>query len=306
MRLFLVQKDTMIIVKLSGGLGNQMFQYAAGRRLAFHRNVPLKLDLAGFGATTPEETPRHYALNVFNIAEEFAGPEEVAQLCKPGNNLLMKSLKNVSGIFLSLSRQTCFKERHFHFDPSLLRLGSNVYLDGYWQSEKYFCSAQNIIRNDFTVSTPLAGANLDASNRIISTNSVSLHVRRGDYVTNPATGHYHGLCSPEYYQQAVDYIANRTSDPHLIIFSDDICWVREQLRLPRPVTFVEHNGPEFSHEDLRLMSLCKHNIIANSSFSWWGAWLNRNPEKMVVAPEQWFNRQDISIADLIPPDWHRI
>ncbi|MDD5285621.1 MAG: alpha-1,2-fucosyltransferase [Desulfuromonadaceae bacterium] len=296
----------MIIVKLSGGLGNQMFQYAAARRLAFRRNVPLKMDLAGFDPVRPGETARSYALNVFKIAAEFAQPEEVARLCRRSNNPLMKALMNASVTLQPLSMQTCFKERHFHFDPDVLRLGSDVYLDGYWQSEKYFTDALDLIRDDFTAGIPAPDSRLDISGRIMATNSVSLHVRRGDYATNRVTGEYHGLCSLDYYQRAVKYVADRTADPHLFIFSDDIRWVREQLQLRSPMTIVEHRGGDSAYEDLRLMSLCRHNIIANSSFSWWGAWLNRNPEKIIMAPGQWFNRPDISTDDLIPSEWHRI
>ncbi|HIJ96098.1 MAG TPA: alpha-1,2-fucosyltransferase [Desulfuromonadales bacterium] len=296
----------MIIVKLSGGLGNQMFQYAAGRRLAFHRNVPLKLDSTGFAKAMPDETVRHYVLDVFNLSADYAHPEEVAELCRVSTNPIMKAFKTAARTFQPLNMQTFFKERYFHFDPDMLLLGNNVYLDGYWQSEKYFLDVQEVIRKDFTVSAPIIGINLDISRKIMATNSVSIHVRRGDYVTNPIAEQYHGQCSLQYYQRAVEYVADITGDPHLMIFSDDIRWVQGQLQLKSPMTFVEHNGPELACEDLRLMSLCKHNIIANSSFSWWGAWLNRNPEKIIVAPEHWFKRQDISTTDLIPSAWHRI
>ena len=296
----------MIIVRLSGGLGNQMFQYATGRRLALMRAVPLKLDLRGFGVPLPGDTARSFALDVFRINAEFARPEEVAQLCGLSRSGLVNCASKVKEKLLPLKMRHCFKERHFHFDPDLLLLGDRVYLDGFWQSERYFSDIRDTILRDFTAIQPLAGKNLELAEQLATVTSVSIHVRRGDYVTNRAALEYHGVCQLEYYRQGIEYIAEKVGKPRLFIFSDDPEWVRKNLHLPYPSTFVDHNGPDRAYEDLRLMSLCSHNIIANSSFSWWGAWLNRNPGKVVVAPSRWFNRQDINTDDLIPPGWLRI
>jgi len=292
----------MIIVKLTGGLGNQMFQYAAGRKLALMRGVQLKLDLSSFSATVPGDTPRSYALDVFLFEPHFAVPADIESLCRPTGKLARKITEAV----LPLGMRTYYKERQFQFDPDFMRLGSNVYLDGFWQSEKYFSDISETIQQDFAIRQQLEDRNLELAEQIRSSESVSLHIRRGDYVSNPTTGSYHGICPLEYYRQGVTYIAERNHNINLFIFSDDPAWVRDNLHLSYPMTLVDHNGADSPYEDLRLMSLCHHNIIANSSFSWWGAWLNLNPNKLVVAPANWFNQQNIDTSDLIPFNWHRI
>jgi len=133
-----------------------------------------------------------------------------------------------------------------------------------------------------------------------------LHIRRGDYVHAPLANQFHGLCSLDYYQKAVNYIYQKIPDCHFYIFSDDHSWVCENFKLDYPVTMVDHNDADKDYEDLRLMSLCKYNIIANSSFSWWGAWLNANPEKIVLCPERWFNDLSLDIKDLMPDSWIRV
>jgi len=292
----------MIIVKLTGGLGNQMFQYAAGCRLAQRHDVRLKLDLSNFAATAPGDTPRNYALNVFQLEPHLAEQQEIADLCRPAVKLATKLAEKI----LPLGMRTYYKERQFNFDPDFIRLGSNVCLEGFWQSEKYFSDISETIQQDFALRQQLEGRNLELSVQIRSTESVSIHVRRGDYVSNPSTGSYHGICPLIYYRLAVEYIAQKKNNINLFIFSDDPAWVRGNLQLHYPTTLVDHNGESNACEDLRLMSLCRYNIIANSSFSWWGAWLNRNPGKLVVAPANWFKQQNIDTSDLIPTDWHRI
>jgi hypothetical protein len=291
----------MIIVKLMGGLGNQMFQYAAGRRLALNHNTILKLDLSFLLNRTPREnfTYRSYELGIFNIQAELASPSEINRFVPTGKNML-NYLKR------KLKLNKLVKESHFHFDEGGLSSPDNSYLDGYWQSEKYFKEIEDIIRSDFTLKAKATNLNQELAKEIGSYNSVSLHIRRGDYVSNPETNNFHGSCSLGYYEKAIKKIADCIVEPHLFIFSDDPDWAKDNLIFEYPIKFVAHNGSEKSYEDLRLMSLCKHNIIANSSFSWWGAWLNRNPEKIVIAPEKWFNDSSINTDDLIPDSWLRI
>jgi hypothetical protein len=136
--------------------------------------------------------------------------------------------------------------------------------------------------------------------------AVSIHVRRGDYVSDAGTNRFHGTCSVDYYHDAVDRISGFAPASHFFVFSDGIDWAKENLRLRQPVTYVDFNDGEKNYEDLRLMSLCKHHIIANSSFSWWGAWLNPNPDKIVIAPKKWFNDPSINTDDLIPNSWLRL
>lgn len=263
----------MIIVRLIGGLGNQCFQYAIGRRLAGLRNTELKLDLSEF-----ETYKLHaYSLGNLNITEKFATPEEVA------------AAKRV-------------KEKHFHFDPGVFDLPDGTYLHGYWQSEKYFTAISDIIRGDLTVKPPLAGKNKEIADAAAACNSVSLHIRRADYVTESIFQ----PCSLDYYKAAVEHIAGAAPNPHFFAFTDDKAWVRENFKLDYPLTFVEHNGPDKNYEDLRLMSSCKHNIIANSTFSWWAAWLNKNPGKIIFAPKKWFtDKAHSDPKDIVPASWLR-
>jgi hypothetical protein len=198
-----------------------------------------------------------------------------------------------------------YRERWFHFDPEVRALPDNVYLEGYWHSERYFVEHSANIRKELTVTAELMGRNRELADKLSVVNSVSVHVRRGDYVHNPTTNAYHGVCAPEYYHRAAEVIASSVVDPLFVVFSDEPGWAVQHLKFRFPVCHVTDNG-ETPHEDLRLMSLCKHHIIANSSFSWWGAWLSANPDKIVIAPERWFNNPTINTVDLTPVGWHRI
>lgn len=264
----------MIITKLVGGLGNQMYQYAVGRRLAWKHNTVLKLDISEFQRYKLHK----YSLGAFNIQANFAGPEEIAGL-------------------------THVRERHFHFDPEVMNLDDNVYLDGYWQSWRYFADIADIIQREFTVKTAAAGRDRQLSEQIASTQSVSLHIRRGDYVSDSRTQQVHGSCDIDYYLGCVDELTKTVRNPHFFIFSDDPQWARENLKLNFPTTLVDHNGLEKNYEDLRLMSQCKHHIIANSTFSLWAALLNPKSDKMVFAPRQWFNASKNNTKDVLPENW---
>lgn len=275
----------MITVQLNGGLGNQMFQYSAGRAVSLQHNVPLALDI-----THCKRNPaRPYKLCNFKVAGEVV--EESPLIIK---------LKSI------LHPQSLFKEQSFYYDPSILDCHDDVYLQGYWQSEKYFKGIEKIIREDFTLSEEPDYLNQQMIDKIRNCEAVSLHIRRGDYVSNPETTAYHGICSEEYYRGAVSKLENYVKNPHFFVFSDDPSWVKEKLDIRHSTTIVDFNGSEKDYEDMRLMSLCKHHIIANSSFSWWGAWLSNNPQKIVVAPKQWFNKPDIKTQDLIPGTWFRL
>ncbi|WP_136513082.1 alpha-1,2-fucosyltransferase [Geomonas edaphica] len=292
----------MIIVKLMGGLGNQMFQYAAARRLSYVSRVPLKLDLGWFRSTSPGTTPRQYALHPFNIVEAFASEKEVARFV-PGPQPLWSLLARFlppGGRYL--------REKHYHFDPLMLAPRQSGYLDGYWQSERYFSDVRDIICTDFTVKERAQGMNRSLAELVGDPElcSVSLHIRRGDYISSPSASLVHGSCSPEYYARAVETIASKTRHPHFFIFSDDPQWVIDNFPLEYPFTIVQHNDPDHGYEDLRLMTLCKHHIIANSSFSWWGAWLCLNSEKIVVAPKTWFAGASHDTGDVVPASWTRI
>lgn len=289
----------MIIVQLIGGLGNQMFQYAAGRRLAHIHNTELHLDLTRFIS----DSLRDYGLDKFRINAKIVSPDLLKQVQFSRLDTLRIEITNL------YSKKTGFqfvKEQSFDFNKQVLSLPNNVYLEGFWQSEKYFKDIQGILEQEFSIKDEQDRANRKLAELIHSTESVNLHIRRGDYISNPATNEFHGTCSLDYYHRALEKLTKTVKKPHLFIFSDDPEWVRSNLHVVYPSTLVEINGPEKDYEDMRLMSLCNHHIIANSSFSWWGAWLCKNPDKQVYAPKNWFNSSDYNTKDLIPENWHRI
>jgi len=291
---------SVVIVSLKGGLGNQMFQYAAGRAVACRNQTQLKLDVSAL----ERDAARSYRLHHFNIVESFASRDEVARFTK--RDLWHRVSRRVERYLLPAYKRAVIAERSFRFDPDIMRVRGRVRLVGYWQSEKYFKDIEQAIRQDFTFRGTPDSENQELARMIANTNSVSLHVRRGDYVSNPRFIRLYCACPLEYYRTAAAEVANRVNDPHLFVFSDDMDWARAKLRLEHPTTFVAHNGAHKDYEDLRLMSLCRHHIIANSSFSWWGAWLCTHPEKIVMAPKRWFKEPSGDTRDLIPDSWHRI
>lgn len=279
----------MVVVKLNGGLGNQLFQYAAALRLALKHRAQLKMDIRQFTQLLAHTTPRQYELKHFAIRGSLLPPDTVWRRWWRRATLQ--------------PRLTVIKEKHYHFDPAILGLGDNIYLDGYWQTAKYFSDVRQHVLDEFRVKTPLTERSRRLSARMHASNSVAVHIRRGDYVANPTTRQYHGVCSEAYYAAAAQRLTQRVHDISWYIFSDDIPWCRQHLKLPGATTFVDHNGPERAYDDLRLMSACKHFIIANSSFGWWGAWLSLSPQKIVIAPKRWFNTPAMNTTDVVPSDW---
>jgi hypothetical protein len=206
---------------------------------------------------------------------------------------------------LGLRHRLVFRETQLGvYNPDILKTPKSVYLVGYWQSEQYFKDIESLLRREFTFKTAPDAKNAHPVALIQSVQAVSVHIRRGDYVANPHTHEFHGSVSLEYYHIAADKIAQAVTDPHFFVFSDEPEWAQEHLKLNYPTTFMAVSGQGKDYEDLRLMSLCKHHIIANSSFSWWGAWLSINPNKVVFAPTRWFNQLDA--RDLIPETWHKL
>lgn len=289
----------MIIVRLMGGLGNQLFQYALGRCLAARNQVPLKLDLSFYES----QTLRSYRLDHFNIVASIASEEEVAHAAGVNRGWGYR----VAQRLLPYHRRRVIRERQvFYFDSQVLQAGNKVYLVGYWQSERYFKEIAALLRQEIVIKNPPDPANRELLDHIKAVKSVSLHVRRADYVSNPLTQALHGICGLDYYNQAIAYISKRVSQPCFFVFSDEPDWTRQNIRLDHPVTHVVHNGLERDYEDLRLMRHCKHHVIANSSFSWWGAWLAAHPDKIVVAPQRWLNDPRYDTTDLIPETWRRL
>jgi hypothetical protein len=287
----------MIITALKGGLGNQMFQYALGRTLSLKNNDTLKLDTTGLSrANEVGDIYRPFALNAFAIEASIATPEESLRLKYP-YGALSKAWRKFE--FKILRRQ------HVGFEPSMLKKQGDLYLDGYWQSPKYFESIRPTLLKEFTLRTPMSSSAESMTIRMGSPSSVSVHIRRGDYVANPKVAASYGPCTETYYKNAVAEITKHVLSPTWFVFSDDIEWVKEHLSFPGTVIYVSGEAAN-DQEELLLMAACAHNVIANSSFSWWGAWLNQNPEKIVVAPSPWFDTRPQDHADLLPSSWTRI
>jgi hypothetical protein len=291
----------MIITRIIGGLGNQMFQYAAACALAARKGTTVRLDITDF-----QGYPLHQGFElsrVFNVSADIAEREHIrAVLGWYANPRVLKLVRRRRLAWLRTKRLVL--EPHSHYWPGINDVPDSCYIEGYWQSEKYFSDAAATIRREFTFVGDLNRANEACAARIISSNSVSLHVRRGDYASNPITLAKHGLLPIEYYRRAVHFIAERVENPQFFVFSDDTQWVKASLQLAYPCHYVDFNTGADSYMDMRLMSMCKHHIVANSSFSWWGAWLNPRTDKIVVAPQRWFVARDS--GDLVPGDWIRL
>lgn len=291
----------MIITRLIGGLGNQLFQYAVALHLAEIHKTELKIDISEF-----ETYKLHkYSLWPFNIQEHFASPEEVAAFTRK-HGIMGHIMTRALGRPPKLATRHIKEKDSFYFDPEILNLPDGVYLDGYWPSGKYFADIEDIIRQEFTVNLPQTNKNKELAELIASCEGVSIHIRRGDFVSDPRTSEIHGNCSLDYYLRCIEIMSKCVKNPHFFGFSDEPGWARANLKLTYPTTIVDHNGVDKNYEDLRLMSQCKYNIIANSTFSWWGAWLNKNPDKIVIAPKKWRKSENHDRKDLIPDKWIRI
>jgi hypothetical protein len=289
----------VIIVQVIGGLGNQMFQYAFGRRLADGLGVPLKLDITQFRTYLK----RRYELSGLCIEEEFAGDREIA---KTRPSRFSRARSRALPVFPWLAQRPgrLVRERAFAFDPSMLELRDGVYLEGYWQSERYFDAAANRLRVEFVPRQPLDGRAALLADEMRYGDSVSLHVRRGDYASEPPVSLVHLVCDLDYYARCGQYLSERLDDPRYYVFSDEPGWVRENLRLPGATTIVADRCRTTAVHEMWLMSQCRHHVIANSSFSWWGAWLDPRPSKVVLMPRRWFrNLEPECTADIRPSGW---
>lgn len=280
------------IVQIQGGLGNQMFQYAFMRALSLKYNFKAMLDISYFYIdkfSDPAIAVRKFLLDNYNIQLGIADINVIRQygFHIPILNRVFET-PNCAGKYLDFLQ----KERN----------GSKYFI-GYFQTEKYFKEYRDVILKDFELKIPLDAKNLQLLSQIKDTNSVSIHIRRGDYLK---LQHIYQICSPEYYYEAINFISQRIENPHFYIFSDDMDWVKNNLKIAYPHTFVDINSENNCCFDLELMKNCKHNIIANSTFSWWGAWLNENSDKIVISPKQWCCTDEIHMDDIICDDWIRI
>jgi len=281
-------KPLKIISRLQGGLGNQLFQFAVARAMGVRLGASVVLD----NSSLVTDKKRRYELGAFKF------PSTVPIISRPDGNrrgLLSKWLDPVQAV----------REKHFEFDPEIvaLRPGVSVHLIGYWQTEKYFRDVSKQIRDDLQFVSSPDEKNAALLEQIQSCNAVSVHFRRGDYVSETHTAAYHGTPSMDYYRRAVSMIMARVPDAHLFVFSDEPQWVKDHFKPDAPLRVVDTNCADAPAADLRLMAACRHHILANSSFSWWGAWLNPRADKMVVAPKRWFHEAKSNTIDLLPDGW---
>ena len=290
----------MIIVRLKGGFANQLFQYSAARRLAAANGTEVLFDLSYLNKNSNGAyTQRKFELDQIKIKARTASDKELAQFRVSG---LLDKVKNKLGIgqYLTLYETASL-------GPLQLKaLKGNYLLDGYWQDERYFIEMRKELLDEIQPVYAFTNWGEELKKMILATNSVALHVRRGDYVSLKHANEFHGTCSLEYYRNAIDELKRKCNGLSYFIFSDDVDWCRKELSFLPEAVFVVNESEKKSSQDLFLMSLCRHNVIANSSYSWWAAWLNQNPNKTVISPVKWFKDVNQDTSNLIPKNWIRI
>jgi len=289
-----------IIIRLAGGLGNQIYLYAFGRSLSLRSGRPLLIETRNLA----RDKFRDYELSVFNIKDQHV--DLLTAWCTR-----WAASYSTGKLFRTLCPLTwnykILRDKNAGFDPSAFDLeAGTIVVEGYWQSFKYFEPYQDIIRNDLTFKIGPSKEGTRMIEDIENVQSIAVHIRRGDYVTNPNNTESLGTCSLEYYRKSSDYIKQNVKEPHFFIFTDDPEWAKEKLTFPGPTRIVDHNLGKADHEDFRLMTHCKHFVIANSSFSWWGAWLAHYSAKTVIAPMSWFKIDNFPPEDRIPSEWIRL
>lgn len=285
----------MLIVKFNGGLGNQLFQYAFYEYLKLN-NQEVYADISDF-----EYHRHHYGYElekVFTCEVAKAGHKQCHALAIEHNTLIVKVLEKV--LKINISKKSEFFEMNRISGMEAVPILFDVYFSGYWQNARYVDMTQKILREKLTFRDPLQGKNLECYERLKDVNTVSVHIRRKDYLQNKNLG---GICQKPYYDEAMNYMKDKLAKPVFLFFSDDIEWCEREFGKTPENYYVDWNIGEDSFKDMHLMSLCKNNIIANSSFSWWGAWLNNNSEKIVIMPKQWTKFSDSTVMS---PGWIRM
>jgi Glycosyl transferase family 11 len=284
----------VVTVGVLGGLGNQMFQYATARAVAQRNGASLLLDWRAFDAYTL----RRPGLHRWNIDAQTAAHTQLRRHPRWAIDLSrrVRPLGRVLG---------CHVEKSLAFDPHVMRLKAPVHLSGYFQSERYFAEIRHLLMNQFSPRLPLSSAHRAMAEAAAASPSISVHVRRGDYVSEARNLAVHGSCSVAYYARAIEMLQSRYGPATCYFFSDDLDWVREHLPRPAQSVYVEGNA-DAPEVDIHLMAACRHHVCANSSFSWWGAWLGWHPDKCVVAPARWFAAEELDAGDLVPATWLRL
>ena len=296
----------VVVVVLQGGIGNQMFQYAVARVLSIKLDTDVVIDLSFFSIHGQKKWCRPYELDVFNYDSFNKKHLNIFTRSKLLVHAFPFLIKSTVGLFL-LEKMNVINDKTFYRVDSLYNGNKTIKLFGYFLHEKYFRPYRQEIIDTFSFKPILCHKNQSFMNKILKLNSVSVHIRRGDFILNENAKKIYPIVPVDWYKTAIAEISIKVYNPTFFFFSDDMEWVKKNFGEIGNTYFVDINGrAELAHNDMRLMSLCKHNIIANSSFSWWGAWLNTNPDKIVIAPKQFYRNKganDKIIRDLMPEDW---
>lgn len=284
----------MIISLLKGGMGNQMFEYAFAKSLSLEYNIPFKMDQSFLLRRDlgDDFVYRNYDLDLFQVDENFIENQKlrIKTIIEPHFHYSKEVLAEIKKIL----------------NPSIFKRKSHLLLDGYWQSPLYFNKYEKEIRNDFSFKNTIENSGqapiISLLEEIRETNSIMINVRRADYLNTD----FHGVLGTDFIEKGVAEIRNQVENPKFYVFSDDVEWCKENIKLDNmKVVSHDYKGDKFGYY-LQLMKACKHFIIPNSTFAWWAAWLNENPKKIVIAPKLWFSDQSINTNDIIPKGWKRI
>ncbi|MEZ6137282.1 MAG: alpha-1,2-fucosyltransferase [Pirellulaceae bacterium] len=292
----------MIITRIDGGLGNQMFQYAYGLYLAERHASELKLDVRAYAGQ-----PQHgYLLDRFQVTAPIASDADLQKLPVRYRPAKPSWVARVGELVVPGGGLRRHKETPFGFHPRHLDVPNHRYLVGYWQSEEFFPGLRDRLLQEFQLKQPLTAPSRQVYDRIRSTRSLAVHIRRGDYINNSAAAKIYCQLSLAYYTSAIrDWVEQESNGDsvEIFVFSNDAAWCREHLALPWPTTFVDHNRADTAHEDWVLMSQAQGLVIANSTFSWWAAWLNPRADAAIYAPTTWFQPDTLDGSRIVPSHW---
>jgi len=296
--------DRNVIVEIQGGLGNQLFRYAYGLSLAQRMGARLLVDTRKLNRRVPGVTPRDFALDALRVSPIHATAEELRPF-----DFILSAHPHLARLMRKWSPGSKFKfhkESTFRYQEFPEFKARSLYVQGYWQSARYFMNVADQLREMLEPKFPLSDESLQLRNEIADSNSLCVNVRRGDFTINSGLN-FHGLLGVEYYQQATRILSMQNSVDRIFIFSDEPDWCEENLKLGRNQIIVSHRhaGPEFVHY-LHLMAECKFFVVPNSTFAWWAVWLSRLDNPNVVAPANWFRESTFDTSDLIPESWTRL
>lgn len=291
----------MKIVKLKGGLGNQMFQYAFAKNIEMSTEEDVKMDLSAYEVRKNDDVRKPRIFD-FRIVEKIANQNEIMKMCKINHNYDLLSLQYKLGVQIeNIINPNYFFMRECKYIP-IEEICKYQYFDGYWQTWKYIDAVKDQLKKEFVPKKELSSQSKNMIEILKNQNSVFVGIRKGDYNSTWIRKRMYGDFKVQYYIEAMNYICNLVEDPVFYIFSNDIEWVKKYIVLNGfNICYRDIKDQISDFEEMLIMSSCRHSIIVNSTFYWWAAWLNDYPEKIVVAPDQWFTNgwKD----ELIPPDW---